>query len=405
MERPTTSRRAVLGATAGALALTGLAACSKDGDSNTPGAIQSQSPAGPPVALEPAANSTGLPVSSEIVATVEGGEVMAVTLTSADGKTVDGKFRPDKSSWVPNDPLEYTTTYTATVTAKGETGGETTATTTFTTMESPKKRVGATLWNADDAVYGVAMPIMVAFKDGYKIDEDNRAAIEKRLFVESEPHQMGAWRWASGNQLEYRPKEYWQPGTKIKVRVGFGGHPFGDGDFGAVDITGEFSITDVKRELIVENKDKTMKAYEDGEEKKSMPVSLGKASRPSFWGTMIIMEKLRKTVFDSSTYGLPTDDPEGYRTDIEFAERMTWDGQFIHSAPWSVNDQGKRNVSHGCVNVSRANAEWVYNWTEIGDPIEVKDTEQEVADGNGWTCWNMSWEDFLKKSALPPPTV
>lgn len=405
MERPTTSRRAVLGVAAGALTLTGLAACSK-GSKDTPGEAASSAPAGPPLAIiTPAADSTGLPVSAEIEAKADGGELTSVTLVDADGKEIKGAFRLDKSSWVPSDPLKYKTTYTATVVATGTNGVSSTQTATFTTMESPKKRQGAFLWNGDDAVYGVGMPVLLQFKDGYDIDKKNRAGVEKRLFVKSEPHQPGAWRWVSGRVLEYRPEKYWQPGTKIEVRIGLGGHPLGGGDYGETDITAKYSIDGTSREMIVDNKKKTMVAMENGEQKKSVPVSLGKPDKPSFYGTMVIMEQLRKTTFDSSTYGVPSNSAEGYRTDVEFAQRMTWDGQFIHSAPWSVGDQGKRNVSHGCVNVSRDNAEWFFEWAAVGDPIKVLDTEVPVAEGNGWTCWSMSWDEFLKGSALPPPTV
>ncbi|GLZ80182.1 hypothetical protein Afil01_49890 [Actinorhabdospora filicis] len=390
---------------AGSVALTGLAACS-NGSKDSPGQAASSAPAGPPLAIiAPAADSTGLPVSAEIEAKAEGGELTSVKLVDDKGGEVKGEFRLDKSSWVPSDPLEYKTTYTATVVATGTNGVTSTQTATFTTMASPGKRKGAVLWNGDDVVYGVGMPVIVQFKDNYTIDKDNRAGVEKRLFVKSEPHQKGAWRWVSGAVLEFRPEKYWEPGTKIEVRVGWGGHPLGDGDYGATDITAKYSIDDTAREMIVDNKKKTMVAMENGEEKKTAPVSLGKPSKPSFYGTMVIMEKLRKTVFDSSTYGVPVDSPDGYKTDIEFAQRMTWDGQFIHSAPWSVGDQGKRNVSHGCINVSRPNAEWFFEWANVGDPIQVLNTEEGVTEGNGWTCWNMSWEEFLKGSALPPPTV
>jgi L,D-transpeptidase catalytic domain len=45
---------------------------------------------------------------------------------------------------------------------------------------------------------------------------------------------------------------------------------------------------------------------------------------------------------------------------------------YVHSAPWSVADQGKRNVSHGCINISPSNAKWFCDNFGIGDPIVVR---------------------------------
>ena len=139
----------------------------------------------------------------------------------------------------------------------------------------------------------------------------------------------------------------------------------------------------------MDNATKRLTATQDGRQVKSMPVSLGKPSAPSFSGNMVIMEKLAKTVFDSSTYGTPVDSADGYRTKVKHAERLTWDGQFIHAAPWSVAAQGRRNVSHGCVNVSTANGQWLFGWLKIGDPVIVKGTGHRLKQGNGWTVWDL----------------
>jgi hypothetical protein len=58
-------------------------------------------------------------------------------------------------------------------------------------------------------------------------------------------------------------------------------------------------------------------------------------------------------------------------------------------------------VSHGCVNVSMAMGAWLFSQTRIGDPITVKGTERKLQNGNGWTDWNMSWEEYVKGSAIP----
>jgi hypothetical protein len=113
---------------------------------------------------------------------------------------------------------------------------------------------------------------------------------------------------------------------------------------------------------------------------------------------MVIMDKAAHTVFD--TRGIPG---ENYVAPVDNAQRLTWGGEFIHAAPWSVADQGHNNVSHGCVNISDPDAAWLFARTHIGDPVTVSGTGTPLADGNGWTDWNMTWSDFLAGSALPVP--
>jgi lipoprotein-anchoring transpeptidase ErfK/SrfK len=375
-----------------------LSACTS-GKSDSGGAWHSPGTATAAFTVTPAENATDVPVSAEIALKDNAGSLTDVKLTGADGKAVDGDFRTDKSSWVPADPLKYSTSYTASVTAKDKAGKTGTSTTKFTTMARPGNRMETHLYMGDNATYGQAMPVVVEFKNG-GVAKANRAAVERRMFVTSDPPQTGAWHWDSNIQAEYRPKDYWQPGTKLTVRLGLGGLPIGDGRYGAVDIDTKATIDTVRREIDVDNASKMLTAKQDGKVVKTFPVSLGRPAKPSFSGNMVIMERLDKTVFDSSTYGTPVNSPDGYRTDIQWAERLTWDGQFIHAAPWSVKDQGKRNVSHGCVNVSLDNGAWIYNWTKVGDPVVVRGTEKTLNIGNGFTAWQQSWDQFIQGSAL-----
>ncbi|MEV4197533.1 L,D-transpeptidase [Micromonospora globbae] len=356
-------------------------------------------PAGPPLPVSPADGAKNRPVSTEISADLpEGATVSEVTLTAAGGATVAGKMRTDGSSWVPNSPLKYGTTYTATVTAKGPDGATRTGTSTFTTMKKPRSTIGSGLYLFDDKTYGVAMPVVAEFHPG--IPKKDRAAVQKRMFVRTDPPQPGAWHWVSnGTQAYYRAPEYWKPGTTLSVRIALAGIPLSNGRYGDVD---RKATAKIGRAFVmkVDNATKQMKVYEDGKLVRTMPVSLGKKSTPSSSGTMVVMEKKEKTVFDTR------DDPDPanrYVTDIEFAQRLTWGGEYIHAAPWSEHVQGRQNVSHGCVNVSTANARWLFERTKIGDPITVKGTERRLAAGNGWTAWSLSWSEFVKGSALPVP--
>jgi lipoprotein-anchoring transpeptidase ErfK/SrfK len=386
-----------------------LAGCGDDGDGARFVAGQpSQSAGAPAVAaseatseplslkITPAANAHNLPVSTEIGTALTGGQIDAVVLKDAAGKTVAGDLREDKSSWVPRTPLKYDTKYTATVTARNDAGQTDSKTTSFTTMGQPGNQIGSGMYLFDGRTYGVAMPVVVEFVPG--IPKKDRAAVQRRMFVTSSPSQPGAWHWTdSGTQAFYRAREYWQPGTTLTVRVALEGIPLSNGKYGNEDRRVTAKIGD-KLVMRVDNKTKKMQVFEGDRLVKTFPVSLGKASTPSSSGTMVVMDKLESTIFDTFAELGPS---EGYRTEIDMAQRLTWGGEFIHSAPWSVGDQGVRNVSHGCVNLSPANANWLFSKTKIGDPITVRGTERRLEDGNGWTAWNMSWEDFIKGSALP----
>jgi lipoprotein-anchoring transpeptidase ErfK/SrfK len=290
--------------------------------------------------------------------------------------------------------------YTATVVATSVAGQATTKTISFATRKDQGNGIGSGLYMFEGKTYGVAMPVVVEFTPG--IPEKDRAAVQRRLFVTTDPPQPGVWAWVDGGtQAFYRAPEYWKPGTKIKVRAALEGIPLSNGRVGNEDRRANVTIGD-KFEMKVDNKTKKMQVLKNDKLIKTFPVSLGKASTPSSSGTLVVMDKQEHTVFDTLEELGPE---EGYRTEIDYAQRLTWGGEFIHSAPWSVGDQGVRNVSHGCVNLAPQNASWLFGQTRVGDPITIKGTERKLENGNGWTAWNMTWAQYIKGSALPVPAA
>jgi lipoprotein-anchoring transpeptidase ErfK/SrfK len=347
------------------------------------------------LSLTPASGAKDVPASAEIGLEVSGGTVSTVALQDVKGRSVAGALREDGSAWVPSEPLRHKQRYEATVTAADSAGAVRTLTTSFTTMAEPARETDTGLYLFDNHTYGVAMPVVVEFSPGIRVAD--RAAVQKRMFVQIDPPQPGAWSWtSSGTQAYYRAPEYWKPGTKLKVRIAVGGLPTGGGRYGDRDRS---ATAKIGRSLVmkVENKTKIMTVVRDGETIRTMPVSLGKPSTPSSSGTMVVMDKKTSTVFDTTD----TDGANGYKMTIDYAQRLTWSGQYIHSAPWSVGAQGHRNVSHGCVNLSPSNAEWLFGRTLIGDPITIRGTSDTLVYGNGWTPWDLSWKEFVKGSALP----
>ncbi|MBW4705144.1 MULTISPECIES: Ig-like domain-containing protein [unclassified Micromonospora] len=393
-----TGRRRVLaaGVLAAALALT--SACTGSGGdkpSSWQGGGEEAAPKASATITEPKADATDVPASTGIVFTAKDAKDTTVALTDAAGKAVEGKLAADGASWLPDGTLEYGEKYTATVTATGEDGKPATATSAFTVMAKPDKQVRVTSFLGDNQVVGVAMPLIVKF--GRAVPEDYRDDVQRRMTVTSTPAQEGVWHWVSPTEVRYRPKEFWQSGTTVSYQVRAGGLPMGGGWYGRSDLTVDVKVGP-SVVMQVDNKTKRMTVTKDGKVVKTIPVSLGKKSTPSSSGTMVVIEKLRKTVFDTMEELGPE---EGYRTKIDYAQRLTWGGEFIHAAPWSEGQQGTTNVSHGCVNVSMKDGAWLFANTKIGDPITVKGTERKLQNGNGWTDWNMSWDQYVKGSALP----
>jgi lipoprotein-anchoring transpeptidase ErfK/SrfK len=224
-------------------------------------------------------------------------------------------------------------------------------------------------------VYGVGMPVPVVFNA--PVPDSAKADVERRLSVRSDPPQTGAWRWYGDQQVIYRPKDYWRPGTKLTITTP-------DQTVAAtIGRKTTFQISDVTKQMQVLKDDKLVETF---------PVSLGAPETPSSSGNMLIM-----TREPSALWVYSADD----QLQVSDAERLTTDGEYIHAAPWSVADQGHTDVSHGCTNLSPDNAAWVYNNSQIGDPVTVNGTAKHLDPGNGWTVWDMSWTDYLKGSALP----
>jgi lipoprotein-anchoring transpeptidase ErfK/SrfK len=349
--------------------------------------VTTDGPAGPAVA-SPADGATNVPTSVELSLTGAAADT-SVTLVDGSGTKVDGAFRPDGSTWLPAAQLKYKTTYTATLGGSGKK-------VSFTTMDRPARQIRVSTLLSDGEKYGVAMPIVVEL--GADVAADQRANVERRLLVTSVPAQVGAWHWFGGSEVHFRPKEYWQEGTKLSVRLALGGLPLGGTAYGAKDVTINATIG----EKVVMNTDDTthtMTVTRRDEVIRTIPISLGKSSTPTSSGAMVVMTKNQSELFVSTAPG------DSYRVTVYWTQRLTSGGEYLHAAPWSVGDQGKRNVSHGCTNMSTENAKWLFGTTHIGDPVIVKGTPRRLEWGNGWSDWDRPWDEYVKGSALPAPTT
>src|SRR5207245_2435776 len=62
-----------------------------------------------------------------------------------------------------------------------------------------------------------------------------------------------------------------------------------------------------------------------------------------------------------------------YHYDVveHWAVRISNNGEFIHANPETTGVQGSANVSHGCVNLSTADAKAYFDSVLYGDPVAV----------------------------------
>ena len=132
-------------------------------------------------------------------------------------------------------------------------------------------------------------------------------------------------------------------------RLAAHGVDLGDGLYGETDRTLELTVGPSKVAKI-DDATKQMKVYVDGKLARTIPVSMGRNQQitvdgtdisfvtPS--GTYVVQEKYEVKRMSSATYGLPTSYELGYDKDIPLAVRLSAGGIFVHSAPWSVDDQG-----------------------------------------------------------------
>ena len=385
-----------------------LSACSSDSDGTptpgVPGAAQNQqtNPPADPVKLtiEPAGGKNINP-ATPVVVKAENGKLADVKVqNTVKGTIVKGETSADGSSWTSSEPLGYGATYAVTAHAQPDGGGAPVEQTAQITTLKPDKLAHPNMIPAPATVkstgIGVGQPIVFQFSYAVK----NKADVEKQLKVESSPEQEGSWYWIDDKNVHYRPKEYWQAGTTIKVTAKVYGVDFGGGVFGAESREESYKVHDSWIGK-ADGSTHQMKIYHNGDVVKTMPISLGKPSKPTHVGPHVISDKKEDYIMDSCTYGVCKGDPDYYRSHEKWSQRISNDGEFVHENPDSVGSQGNSNVSHGCVNLNGENAKWMYDHFGLGDVIDVSNSGgPKLPLWDLYGDWELSWSQWQQGSAL-----
>jgi lipoprotein-anchoring transpeptidase ErfK/SrfK len=377
-------------------------------NSSSPSASGSSNAAAGTLVITPAAGSAGVAPNAPVTVTATGGASVTSVTVSAGSKTIKGTLSSDGKTWTSTTPLKFDTTYT--VRASGtNVSHATTETTSFTTVKpdrtvTPHLIANALLALNDGATYGVGEPIMVHFARA--VPTSQRATIEKSLTVTTTPAVEGRWHWVSSQQLDYRGQTYWPTGTTITVDAKLFGVKLAAGVYGGGNAHATIHIGD-KHYAVADNKTHMMKVYVNNVLTKTVPISMGMGGSTrgahgelvNYWtrsGPHVVITKSPTVTMSSASYGIT--DPKSpfyYAPEtVRDAVRVSYSGEFVHLRTWTIDDIGKRNTSHGCINVGAAFAGYMYNLLRTGDIVDVTGTPVQVSFDNTVADWVVPWSQW-----------
>ncbi|MFC0549215.1 L,D-transpeptidase [Kutzneria chonburiensis] len=323
---------------------------------------------------------------------VADGGITEVHLVNDQGREVNGLVSPDKHSWTATESLGYDRSYTWSGSALGADGKKVALAGSFHTLR-PGRTISASINVADGATVGIGEPIVLNFSSPVQ----DKAAVERALTVQTSNQTTGgSWAWLDDETVHYRPKDYWPANTKVTLLAKLYGTPFGNGAYGAEDMSVSFTVG---RSLIIRGNTQThrLQVFQDGKQIADYPASYGLDSDPgrvTNSGTHLVMSK-------SATFAMTNPKYHYENVVVPWAVRISNNGEFMHGYAPSIWAQGNTNVSHGCANLAPDNAKAVYDEVLPGDPVEITGSTQQLGPKDGdYYDWAVSWDQWLAKSAL-----
>jgi lipoprotein-anchoring transpeptidase ErfK/SrfK len=342
------------------------------------------------VKITPANGTKDADPAKGITVTATHGTLKNVVVHTAGG-AVTGHLSQGGKVWRSEANLGTSQSYTVTATAAHTTDGTITTSSTFRTL-TPSRTFQTEIFEGYQQTYGVGIPIMLTFSQPIT----NRAAVERSLQITSSKPVTGAWYWDDSEHLDFRPQNYWPANTQVSFTGHLDGVEGADGVYATKNLTQSFNIGSSVIAVASTTSHRTQ-IYVNGSLKYNWPISTGKASTATPNGTYLTIEKHNPV---RMVGGGPKGSPGHYDELVPWSVRFTFSGDYYHDAPWSVSDQGSQNVSHGCVNLSPADAKTYYNLAVPGDPITITGSPKAGKWDDGWTEWFLPWSQFVKGSAL-----
>ncbi len=359
------------------------------------GAPPTPKPAAVEIRISPEDGASGVATSGELAVTAEGGALTDVTVSDADGRNVPGELATDGTSWEPNEHLANAARYTVEAVGENAEGQEETRTSSFRTVAADA--TFGSNWNIPDgSEVGVGMILSMTFDTAI----ENTAAVRDAVEITTDPAVEVEGHWFGNQRLDFRPEEYWEPGTEVDVSFRLRGVEGADGVYGTLRENVSFTVGRSQIST-VDAADMTMEVVRDGERLRTIPVTTGAPGYETWNGRMVISERLVETRMDGATVGY---EGEYDIPDVPHAMRLSDSGTFIHGNYWAGESTfGSANVSHGCIGLydvqgagdDSTPGAWFFEHSLIGDVVEVVNSDDDVlAPDNGLSGWNMDWSQW-----------
>jgi lipoprotein-anchoring transpeptidase ErfK/SrfK len=358
------------------------------------------------IRIVPADNARDVMAGTPLEVSVPEGrleQVKVLRVEDSERQEVRGRISADGTSWQPEAPrgagkLVLAAKYTVHAVAVDEDGKRSARTTSFTTHVPDERFIG---YFKPENRSTVGTGMIVSFSFNRPIE--NRAAVERAIRVTSQPAVPVVGHWFGKERLDFRPRTYWKPGTRVTTDIRLRDVAGAPDVYGIQNKSVTFTVGRHQTSL-VDADTHTMTVTRDGEVLSELPISAGTAKNPTYNGKMVVSEMQDVTRMNGRTVGFGG---EYDIADVPHAVRLSSSGTFLHGNYWARGVFGSSNTSHGCIGLrdvkggsASTPAGWFFDRTLIGDVVEVvNSTDRIVAPDNGLGGWNMGWDQWTAGSA------
>ena len=355
---------------------------------NAKGATKAKAPTYPQVVITPGNGVTDADTSAGITVTAVGGTLNHVTVHTS-GDAVSGRLSQDGTVWHSQWALDVSQTYTVTATASRIGGGH-----RHHHQHLPHPDAKPDVPDRDRR--GVQPDLRRGDADHPVLQPADHQQGRGRADIPGGHVEAGSGRVVLGRSLQHgchlrvlSAACYWPTGTTVHFTGHLDGVQGAPGVYGTHTLTQTFNIG-ASLVAIGNTAMHRTQIYYNGKLLYDWPISSGRPGDATPDGSYLTIEKENPVQMVGP----------GYSISVPWSVRFTFSGDYYHDAYWSVGEQGFENVSHGCVNLSPADAQIYYTMAVPGDPITIVGSPQAGVWDNGWTEWFLSWPRYLEGSAL-----